>query len=166
MRPGSDLIIYEGDLAKITACLKKLHEESRAKAAFLIDKNGQLVANVGETGNMDTTALASLTAGNIAATGGLAQLLGEREFSVLFHEGEKDHLHISVVAERLILLVIFDQRSTLGLIRLRVKKASEEMVRIFQEIQRHAKGQEKKGGPFGSQWEITDDDIDNLFGRT
>jgi len=63
-----------------------------------------------------------LTAGNIAATGGLAKLIGEREFSILFHEGERDNLHISIVGQRVILVVIFDQKSSLGLVRLRVKE--------------------------------------------
>jgi len=111
---------------------------------------------------MDTTSLASLTAGNIAATGGLAKLIGEKEFSILFHEGEKDNLHISIVGGRVILVVIFDQRSSLGLVRLRVKKASDELGRIFDDLSKKAAETEKhnKMSPFA---EITDDDIDNLF---
>ncbi len=63
-------------------------------------------------------------AGKIAATGGLAKLIGEKEFSTLFHEGVRDKLHISIVASRVILVVIFDSRSRLGLVRLRVKKCT------------------------------------------
>ena len=69
------------------------------------------------------TSLASLAAGNIAATGGLASLIGEKEFSILFHEGERDNMHISVIDNRLILVVIFDKRSSVGLVRLRVRRA-------------------------------------------
>src|SRR5260370_10751452 len=102
------------------------------KIDFLVDKNGQLIASVGATENLDTTSLASLTAGNIAATGGLAKLIGEKEFSILFHEGERDNLHISIIGGRVILVVIFDTRSSLGLVRLRVKKASDELNKIFE----------------------------------
>jgi len=115
--------------------------------------------------SVDTTSLASLTAGNIAATSGLAQLLGEKEFSVLFHEGEKDHLHISLVARRGILVVLFDSRSSLGLVRLRVKRASEDISQVFAEIAARAEREAGRGrAAFQTQFaEITDEDIDNLF---
>ncbi len=99
---------------------------------FLIDKNGQQIAAAGEIEQFDTTSLASLTAGNVAATDGLAKLIGEREFSVLFHEGQQDHIHISIVAKRAILVVIFDDRSSLGLVRLRVKRASADLEKVFE----------------------------------
>jgi predicted regulator of Ras-like GTPase activity (Roadblock/LC7/MglB family) len=118
---------------------------------------------VGETERFDTTSLASLTAGNIAATGGLAKLIGEKEFSILFHEGEKDNLHISIVAGRVILVVLFDSRSSLGLVRLRVKKASEELTFIFDRLLQKAEEKEKSGDTDFPFAEITDDDIDNLF---
>jgi len=162
--PG-DLIIFEEESKRINAALARLLGEAKAKSIFLIDKNGQLIASCGETQGMDMASLASLTAGNIAATGGLAQLIGEREFSILFHEGEHDNLHISIVAKKVILLVIFDQRSSLGLVRLRVKRASEELSQIFQAIfqKAEAKSGEAKQMMETRFAEITDVDIDNLF---
>ena len=77
------------------------------------------------------TSLSSLTAGNVAATGGIAKLLREKEFTSQFHEGEKTNVHITLVGSRVILVVLFDERSSLGLVRLRVKKATEELVRLF-----------------------------------
>ena len=159
-----DLVMYEEEFKRIDEELQKLHQQANAKVLFLVDKNGQLIASAGDTHNIDTTALASLTAGNIAATGGIARLLGEREFSILFHEGEKDNIHISLIGQRVILVVIFDQRSSLGLVRLRVKKASESLTRIFDEISRKAEKEKVEGrldeSPFA---EISDEDIDNLF---
>jgi predicted regulator of Ras-like GTPase activity (Roadblock/LC7/MglB family) len=155
--------MYDEELQRINAVIEKLLRESNGKVIFLVDKNGQLIAATGETENLDTTSLASLTAGNIAATGGLAKLIGEKEFSILFHEGEKDNIHISIVAGRVILVVIFDQRSSLGLVRLRVKKASDELGTIFEDLSKKTEEREKGGvgeSPFA---EITDDDIDNLF---
>jgi len=162
--PG-DLIIFEEESKRINAALARLLGEAKAKSIFLIDKNGQLIASCGETQGMDMASLASLTAGNIAATGGLAQLIGEREFSILFHEGEHDNLHISIVAKKVILLVIFDQRSSLGLVRLRVRRASEELSQIFQAVfqKAEAKSGEAKQMMETRFAEITDVDIDNLF---
>src|SRR3990172_3566314 len=132
--PDPSLIMYDEEFQQVNSELSKLHQQTNAKVTFLVDKNGQLIASIGETKNLDTTSLASLTAGNIAATGGMAKLLGEREFSILFHEGEKDNIHISVIGHRVILVVIFDQRSSLGLVRLRVKKTAETLTKIFEDL--------------------------------
>jgi predicted regulator of Ras-like GTPase activity (Roadblock/LC7/MglB family) len=161
--PTSQMVMYEEEYKRINYIIDKLLREANSKVIFLVDKNGQLISGVGETDRFDTTSLASLTAGNIAATGGLAKLIGEKEFSILFHEGEKDNLHISIVGGRVILVVLFDSRSSLGLVRLRVKKASEELSVIFDGLMKKAEEKEKSGDndfPFA---EITDDDIDNLF---
>jgi len=157
------MIMYDEEFKVINTIIEKLLKESNAKVIFLVDKNGQLISGVGEVEKFDTTSLASLTAGNIAATGGLAKLIGEKEFSILFHEGEKDNLHISIVAGRVILVVLFDNRSSLGLVRLRVKKSSDELTAVFDALAKKAEEKEKTGEgnfPFA---EITDDDIDNLF---
>ena len=156
--------MYEEEFRRIDNELQRLCVQTNAKVVFLVDKNGQLVASAGETHDIDTTSLASLTAGNIAATGGIARLLGEKEFTILFHEGEKDNIHISLIGQRIILVVIFDKRSSLGLVRLRVKKASESLVKIFDDIGSKSEKERTEGGleesPFA---EISDEDIDNLF---
>jgi len=161
---GSDLIMYEAEFSRIDEELQKLYSQTNAKVVFLVDKNGQLIASAGETRDIDTTSLASLTAGNIAATGGIARLLGEKEFTILFHEGEKDNIHISLIGQRVILVVIFDKRSSLGLVRLRVKKASEALVTIFNDITSKSE-KEKSADSFDESpfAEISDEDIDNLF---
>jgi predicted regulator of Ras-like GTPase activity (Roadblock/LC7/MglB family) len=155
--------MYDEEFKRISVVIEKLLRESNSKVIFLVDKNGQLIAGCGETEHLDTTSLASLTAGNIAATGGLAKLIGEKEFSILFHEGEKDNIHISIIGQRVILVVIFDQRSSLGLVRLRVKKASEELGVIFDDLSKKAEEIEQSGNAESPFAEITDDDIDNLF---
>jgi predicted regulator of Ras-like GTPase activity (Roadblock/LC7/MglB family) len=156
--------MYDEEFSRIDAELQTLKKQANANVVFLVDKNGQLIAAAGETQNVDTTSLASLTAGNIAATGGIAKLLGEKEFTILFHEGEKDNIHISLVGQRVILVVIFDKRSSIGLVRLRVKKATENLVKIFNEIASKVEKEKEEGkideSPFS---EITDDDIENLF---
>ncbi len=156
---NAQLILFEEEHQQILGICNILQREASAKAVFLVDKNGQLLAHSSDTGGVDTTSLASLTAGNIAATGGLAQLLGEKEFAIQFHEGEKDNIHISLVGQRIILVIIFDERSSLGLVRLRVRKMSTELNKIFMKIINKAQDQ---GSTVFSQ--ITDDDIDNLFG--
>ncbi len=160
-----DIVMYEEEFNQIKQIISKLRVDANAKVVFLVDKNGQQIAAHGDIENLDTTSLASLTAGNVAATDGLARLIGEKEFSILFHEGEKDNIHISIVAQRVILVVIFDERSSLGLVRLRVKKASQELNDVFSRImQKVEKEKQNTGSSFESPFaEITDEDIDSLF---
>lgn len=158
--PQSSFIMYDEEYKEITAAVEKLLVEANAKCVYLVDKDGQLITSSGETRDIDATSLASLTAGNIAATGGLAKLIGEKEFSILFHEGERDNLHISVVGQRVILVVIFDKRSSLGLVRLRAKKASDELGRSIQKLLARMDGGAEQESLLQ---EITDDDIEKLF---
>ncbi|HXU29226.1 MAG TPA: roadblock/LC7 domain-containing protein [Thermoanaerobaculia bacterium] len=160
---SADFILYEEEYASLEEALRRLRQEANAKAVFLIDKNGQQIAAAGEIEQFDATSLASLTAGNVAATDGLAKLIGEREFSVLFHEGQQDHIHISIVAKRAILVVIFDERSSLGLVRLRVKRASVDLERIFETMLQKGERGDSSTGPASPFSEITDEDIDALF---
>lgn len=160
----ADLVVHEEQFRRLEESLQRLRYDANATAIFLIDRNGQQIASAGQVTDFDTTSLASLTAGNVAATDGLAKLIGEREFSVLFHEGERDHIHISVVAQRAILLVIFDENSSLGLVRLRVRRVSSELEEIFDAMQREDSGRARpddaRVSPFS---EITEEDIDALF---
>ena len=159
-----DLIMYDEEFQQIKEIISRLRVEANAKIVFLVDKNGQQIAANGDLESVDTTSLASLTAGNVAATDGLARLIGEKEFSILFHEGEKDNIHISIVGQRVILVVIFDDRSSLGLVRLRVRKASMELEKVFQDLLKKVEIEKSSVGGFESPFaEITDEDIDNLF---
>src|ERR1700756_4987092 len=160
-----DLVMYEEEYLQIKDILHRLQVDSNSKIVFLVDKNGQQIASMGDMRGVDATSLASLTAGNVAATDGLAKLIGEKEVSILFHEGERDNIHISLAPQRVILVVIFDDRSSLGLVRLRVKKASAELEKTFETLLRKS---EAERGNLANRFdspvaEITDEDIDSLF---
>jgi predicted regulator of Ras-like GTPase activity (Roadblock/LC7/MglB family) len=159
---NSSLVMYDDDYRKLLAIIQRLAQDATAKGVFLVDTNGQMVAEAGELQGIDSTSLASLTAGNIAASSGLAKIIGEDEFPTHFHQGQRDNLFITLVASRIILVVVFDERSSLGLVRLRVKKAGVGVAQVFEEIRKKAEREQSAGGgsPFS---EITDDDIDNLF---
>lgn len=158
------VVMYEAEYELLKSAITRLCADANAKFVFLVDKNGQQIAAHGEMHNLDTTSLASLTAGNVAATDGLAHLIGERGFPVLSHEGERDNIHISIVSSRVILVVIFDERSSLGLVRLRVKRASAEMNLIFESIDSKIIRERELGISLDSPFaEITEEDIDALF---
>lgn len=156
---NQEMVMYEREFQQIQGVCSQLHRDANASAVLLIDKNGQLIADAGDVSNLDTVSLSSLTAGNVAATGGIAKLLREKEFTGQFHEGEKTNVHISLVAGRVILVILFDERSSLGLVRLRVKRAADELHKIFDSLM--SKVDEPSAPSIFS--EITDEDIDNLF---
>jgi len=146
---------------QIKAVMARLRLDSAARLVVLVDKDGQQIAVHGELGELDTTSLASLVAGNVAATGGMAKLIGEREFPTLSHEGERESIHISVIG-RVLLVVVFDDRSSLGLVKLRSKQISQELAAAFAEIERDSEFS-TDALPFD---EITDEEIDSLFSQT
>jgi predicted regulator of Ras-like GTPase activity (Roadblock/LC7/MglB family) len=151
------LLLREARYHQIKAVLARLRMDSNARVVFLVEKDGQQIAVQGDVGNLDTTSLASLVAGNVAATDGMAQLIGEKEFPTLSHEGEKESIHISVLG-RLLLVVVFDEKSSLGLVKLRSRQISRQLATLFDEIIQD--GREDSDSPFA---EITEEDIDSLF---
>lgn len=156
---NSQTVMYEAEGKRIQELCEELTREANAKVVSFVDKDGQLLASAGATSDLDTTGLASLAAGAIAATGGIAKLINEEEFSQTFHEGERDNLYLSVIGDRGILVVIFDSRTNLGLVRLRVRKKTQELKNIMEQLSTQA----ATDTGFSQFAEITDEDIDSLF---
>jgi len=154
------ILMREQQYHQIKAVLAKLRLDSMSRVAFLVGKDGQEIAVHGDVGSLDTTSLASLAAGNVAATGGMAQLIGESEFPTLSHEGERESIHICVIG-RVLLIVVFDDRSSLGLVKLRVKQATNELTNIFEEMLRESSKRDATNTSIFA--EISDEDIESLF---
>jgi predicted regulator of Ras-like GTPase activity (Roadblock/LC7/MglB family) len=159
-----DLVIYEEQIEKIEGALKRLIKDAQAKCVLLVDKDGHLITRQGFTQSLDTTALAALLAGSFASTHEIARLVGEPEFSVLFHQGKKDHIHITLVGERTILAVIFDDRTTIGMVRLYAKEASEDLKKIFSFAHREEsivkpESETDQGSEFSTSLESRLDDV-------
>ena len=155
--------LAEGDFNKITEHLSALLKESNARCALLVDRTGQLLANVGERLHFDPTAFASLTAADFSANDQLAKMIGEPEFASLFHQGEKESMYLADVARRVILVVLFDQRTTVGMVRLRVKQTVLDLNKLFEAMfARLGEGGAPEGGRI---FEGAEDEIDKLFGE-
>lgn len=140
--------------------MARLCVECAARVVFLIDRDGQPIAFHGDIGDMDTTSFASLAAGNVAATSSMAQIIGEDAFPSVFHEGERESIFISIIG-RSLLVTVFDQRSTLGLVKIRTKRGSFDVATILEEATAASNNYNVNQNSFFS--EITDEDIDSLF---
>jgi predicted regulator of Ras-like GTPase activity (Roadblock/LC7/MglB family) len=150
----------EGDFGAITKALERFLQESNARCSLLVDRTGQLIATVGEKPTFDPTAFATLTAADFSANDQLAKLIGEKEFSSLFHQGERDSMYLADVASRVILVVLFDSRTTLGLVRLKLKATVDELAKLFRAVfERGTTGKPAQPSVLAG----ADDEIDKLF---
>jgi predicted regulator of Ras-like GTPase activity (Roadblock/LC7/MglB family) len=152
----------EDDAARIHAILAELVKEASARTALLVDRTGQMLATAGEQPTFDPVAFASLTAADFSANDQLARMLGEPEFGALFHQGEKESLYLADIARRVILVVLFDNRTTLGLVKLRVRSVVARLNALFTELfeRRETHGPRVEAAFLGE----AEDEIDKLFG--
>jgi predicted regulator of Ras-like GTPase activity (Roadblock/LC7/MglB family) len=134
-----DIVIHEADAVRIDAVLGRFLADSSCAAALLIDRSGQPLAESGVSRTLDTGSIGALAAGAFSATAALARLLGESEFSVLFHEGVRESMHVSTVDDDTILLAIFDERTTVGMVRLFAREASTSIGGILEESRKRPK---------------------------
>ena len=149
----------EDDFRAITTALERFLTDCNARCALLVDRTGQLVATVGERPSFDPTAFATLTAADFSANDQLAKLIGENDFSSLFHQGEKESMYLADIARRVILVVLFDSRTTLGLVRIKMRQTVVELTQLFEIVF-------SRGGSADAVPNIlagADDEIDKLF---
>ena len=147
--------LFEEDLNQLQETMERLRRDSNAITGLLVDRDGQQIVAVGHEPQFE---LSSLATGNFDP----ASLSQEREFSVLFHEGERTNFHISIISNRALLLILFDEHSSLGLVRLRVRRLGGELGKIIETIVEKAAAEDFSKSILG---EITSEDLANLFGQ-
>lgn len=145
MKPR-DTVIQKEDAARIHEILTRFLGDSGAGEALLIDRGGQLLAMDGAAPALDAVSISALAAAAFSSTAAMAQLLGETEFTVLFHEGIKRSIHVSTVDADAILLAIFDERTTVGMVRVFAKEASRTVGAVLGE----ARARPRPAGEFAA----------------
>lgn len=120
----ADLTISQPQLSEIDSVLDEMLTGSKAASVLLINSiDGSLFAAKGLTEDLDTTSLAALAAGTFASAREIARLVGEPEFTVLFHQGKRQHVHVNQAGEHGLLMTLFTDDTTVGLVRLCARKA-------------------------------------------
>ena len=158
-----NFIIYNEEYVLIKEILKSLKVNTRAEIAFITDSEGHCIASTGEMEDSHLNSISSLIAGSMAAVNGIGQMLNINKFSTVLTESTDKNLHISLINDRTMLIVIFDNSSNLGIIRFRVKSAIQELEKVFITINEKLKNSalEESDSPFEG---VTDEDIDEIFG--
>jgi len=154
------MVYYEEDMVELERVLDRLLDLSRAKRALLIDVEGHMVASRGNgADNLDIESISALVAGTFAATKETAKLLGEDEFSVLFHQGETDSIQLTLIDDRILLGIIFDDSTTIGMVRLYAKETAKKV----QEVLRRDRTDDADTGVGEDFAESVEESLDNLF---
>lgn len=148
------------DGTALRGSMERLLEESGAHGALLVDRGGQLLIDAGRSPGFDVTSFSTLAAADFSANDQLARLLGETDFSSLFHQGERESMLLADIGGRAILVVMFDTSTTLGLVRLRLRAAVGELAGLVDSMAtRHADDRAARPALLAG----AEDEIDQLF---
>lgn len=150
----------EEDFSALTQVLQRFLFDSNARCALLVDRSGQLVTFAGDRPTFDVTAFATLTAADFSANDQLARLIGESDFNTLFHQGDRESMLLADVARRVILVALFDNRTTLGLVRLKMRGIVDELGRLIERSLQRSQASNPTRQPLLGD---VDDEIDRLF---
>ena len=126
--------LFENDFRLIDGVLDELLQRTNALSAHLIDRSGQVITSAGRVDDFDVTSFASLAAADFTANAELAQLMGEPAVDAVVNEGRFRSVYSRLLAERVIMSVVFDKRSTLGIVRTRSKRGADMLDRVFRDL--------------------------------
>lgn len=128
-----DYTFGQDQLNGIEEVLQEDLMELGVHSVVFIDMAGNIIVDLND-GKVehDIYSLAALAAGNFGAVSAMAQIIGEEDFSLLFHKGEKESIHFSKVSTDFLLITIFGQETSLGFLRLKVDESIEKIVNILE----------------------------------
>jgi predicted regulator of Ras-like GTPase activity (Roadblock/LC7/MglB family) len=126
--------LFESDFKLIDDVLDELLQRTNALSAHLIDRSGQVITSAGRVDDFDATSFASLAAADFTANTELAQLLGETAVDAVINEGRSRSVYSRLLADRVILSVVFDKRSTLGIVRTRTRRGADTLDNVFRTL--------------------------------
>jgi len=152
-----------GLLDEMDSILNQLQNKTQVTCVLLADISGQLICTVGQVSSLDAVSVAALTASDMSATAELAKQLGEdKPFRIHFHEGERRHLYLSDVGSSFILVVVFETRVPIGLVRVFTERAARELQLL---TDRYETALDQAGEAFSEGFgESLLDELDEVFG--
>jgi predicted regulator of Ras-like GTPase activity (Roadblock/LC7/MglB family) len=159
-RPPGHWSLSPADVERLDETLAGLVDDSGARCAVLIHRAGQQLAAAGDRHHLDEAAFATLAAADFAASDQLALLLGEDHFSTLYHQGERASLFVLGLDSNTLLAVLFDDRTTLGLVRLRGRAVVPQLKGLVAAIA----GDDRRSARLGRDWvDAAGSELDRLL---
>src|SRR6476469_11127730 len=135
----TSLLISEEDVRRVESTLERLVGDTGANYSMLLDKSGQVISARGDTQRQDITALGALLAGTFASSREVARLLREKDFRVLFQQGVKENIFTELIEEQGMLVVMFDRRTHIGLVKVLATPATEELSVILRQVRQQSR---------------------------
>lgn len=129
-------IVSQEQLEQIDVMLTEKLIKLGVDCVMIIDMAGNIITvrDNGES-KYDAYSFAALAAGNFATVDAMAKLVGEQEFSLLFHKGQDSNIHFSKIDDDLLLISMFGKDISLGFLRLNVVDAIEKIRKIWNKKQ-------------------------------
>ena len=123
------------DGGSIATYLESFRRMVGAKDVLLVDVVGHIVERAGSAEGFKPDVVSILLANGMAAATEMANGLEQGGMSIFFHEGSKFDLYAATVALEHILAMVFDRgqgNPRIGTVYLHLKRASEDLIRLFQ----------------------------------
>lgn len=158
------LAFYSEDVERLNEALAAFVKKADAVCALLIDKEGHMVAKQGFVDRIDTQALAALVAGSFASTREVAKLLGEVEFSVLFHQGAQHSILLLLIGDRTLQVTVFSSSAKQGLIQVMSNELAQKVGIVLTEIAERPETSERQEQLDSDFSAGINEKLDDLFG--
>ena len=156
--------VFEEDYWAINTILQELLKNSNSSSVLLLDKTGQLISSLGDPPQFDLHSFASLCAADFEANAQLAIRIGEKDFSTLYHQGSNESMYLARVEQNIILVILFDKRTTLGLVRLRAKKGVDNLATVIRRLYMKLEYENEETTEFTEEFvQQAETEIDSLF---
>lgn len=128
----SGLTLYPSQDRAIDKVLTELMGACPAQYALLAESSGQLITLSGEREAGDPVSLASLIAGDMAASQEIARITGQyQHYQFVLREGVASNTFISEAGEHLLLFVQVAKNVPLGWARLIISEAGRKLAEIM-----------------------------------
>ena len=125
-----------GNMAEVNNILDGIVDKTGAITALVISRQGICLGQAGTAASLNSTALAALVAGMFSATKEVANIVGEDQFSILLQQGEKRHIHISLIGAKSMMVIVFEDYSRIGRVRYTARGASADLLKALKKADR------------------------------
>lgn len=129
-----DMILFPEDIDLMNSVLSQLVKKANLLLAILINKDGRLLTSQGTLEQVDIISMAALVAGNSASTLAIANLVGEREFSTMYHQGKEKHIYIATVDDNTFLSLIFDDRTNIDRVKVFARQFDRQLKECLRQV--------------------------------
>ncbi|MHC5067810.1 MAG: roadblock/LC7 domain-containing protein [Planctomycetota bacterium] len=160
------LAFYSEDIDRFNSAMKAFIHKANAHQVLLIDRDGHLIAKQGHSSGSDGATMAALVAGSFASTCEVAKLLGDQQFTTLFHQGHNQSIDIRLVGARCLQISVFDKTVKAGMIGVFARELADRLEGIVTEIQQRENEPDQPDRP-GLADNFSDEmksHLDDLFG--